>query len=40
MCENIASEFMEAKEKFEKLGYELVGINDDLGLYFVKEQKT
>ena len=36
MSDNIACDFIEAKEKFEKLGYELVGTNDDLGLYFVK----
>lgn len=40
MTENIASEFMEAKEKFNSLGYELVGTQDvnEQTIYFIKEK--
>lgn len=40
MSENYAMEFMELKERFDKLGFELVGTNSDMGLYFIKEKES
>ena len=41
MSENIAYEFLELKEKFNSLGYEVIGtkpINDET-IIFIKEKK-
>jgi hypothetical protein len=39
MSEEYAYEFLELKERFNKLGFDLVGMNSDLGLYFIKEKE-
>lgn len=42
MSENVAYEFIEAKEKFNGMGYELIGtkdINEDT-IYLVKEKQS
>lgn len=38
MSDNYAIEFIELQEKFNKLGFELVGTDSDMGLYFIKEK--
>lgn len=40
MTENIAYEFLEAKEKFNSLGYELIGTQDvnEQTIYLIKEK--
>ncbi len=40
MTENIACDFIEAKEKFDSLGYELIGTKDvnEQTIYLIKEK--